>query len=177
MSTLLTFDFRGDVERMDLLKALPLRPVPLVLGQLFAPVAFVSVVQAGALLAVAATGTTDVVSYGLTAALPFVVPFNFILCAIDNLLFLLFPSRTQAGSISDFQLMGRYVLLNLAKFLILSFAAVAAMLAGLPVYFVFGNVVIALVVAWLVLAAVGAGLVPLLALAFTRFDVARDTPP
>jgi len=53
-----------------------------------------------------------------------------------------------------------------------------AILAGVLGYFLAGqSPVAALFASWLVLAALAVGLVPLIALAFRRFDVARDTPP
>ena len=52
LTPLLTFDFRGDVDRLDVLKALPLAPWRVALGQLLAPTLILSAVQ-GLVLVVA----------------------------------------------------------------------------------------------------------------------------
>src|SRR5262249_29612938 len=45
LSPLLPFDFRGDLDRMPLLKTLPLRPLGVALGQLLTPVLLATVLQ------------------------------------------------------------------------------------------------------------------------------------
>ena len=49
----ITFDFRGDLDHMDVLKSLPLRPIAVVLGELLTPVFVLTVLQL--LIAVVAT--------------------------------------------------------------------------------------------------------------------------
>jgi len=176
MSGLFAFDFRGDVERMDMLKTLPIAPVPLAIGQLVTPALFISSIQAIALGIMAATVKPET-AFRFAVALPFVIPFNFLLCGVDNLLFLYFPSKTVNVSPGDFQSMGRYALLNLARFLVLGMTLGVATVLALAVYFISSSIAAALALGWLVLAGFAAALVPFIALAFRRFDVARDTPP
>ena len=72
---------------------------------------------------------------------------------------------------------GRRVLLAFAKVAVLAVAAgVAAGVGGLAYLLSGSRWPPALAAAWVVLAGCAAGLVPVLALAFRRFDVARDTP-
>ena len=73
--------------------------------------------------------------------------------------------------------MGRYALLNLARFLVLGVTLGVATVLALAVYFISSSIAAALALGWLVLAGFAAALVPFIALAFRRFDVARDTPP
>jgi hypothetical protein len=175
LTSLVAFDFRSDVDRMDVLKALPVAPIPLVIGQLLTPVMFLSVIQWIAMgLIMVSIGRPDV---GFGTAIPFVVPFNFLLIGIDNLMFLLFPVRTMTVTVGDFQALGRQLLLNLLKFLVLGLATGLAAVVALPFYFLAGQSLgAALIAGWIVLAGCGASLVPFLAMAFRRYDVARDTP-
>jgi hypothetical protein len=177
MSGLFAFDFRADIGRMDVLKALPIAPVPLVIGELVTPVLFVSLIQAVALGVIVTTAVKPDAAVHFALALPFAIPFNFLLFAVDNLLFLHFPTKVLNVSPADFQAMGRYALTNLARFLVLGLATGVAAVAGLVVHLIANSALAALVTAWVLLAVFGATLVPFIALAFRQFDVARDTPP
>jgi hypothetical protein len=113
----------------------------------------------------------------LLAGAAFVPPFNFFLFGLENFLFLLFPMRIMATNPGDFQALGRNVLFMIAKFLglgiVVAFAGGAALLA----YFVTGgSMFFTLFAAWLVLLICAAITVPLVAMAFTMFDVGRDIP-
>lgn len=175
LTALVPFDFRGDLDRMEVLKSLPLPAWRLAVGQLLTPVILVSLVQ----VLVLATVQT---AWGrwhplLTAGMAFTLPFNFLLFGLDNLLFLWFPSRILAGNPGDFQALGRNVLFLVTKMLALSVAGVLAFLVWALVYHLTGqNFVAALAAAWLTLAAFAVGLVPLVALSFNAFDVSRDIP-
>jgi Putative ABC exporter len=171
-----SFDFRGDVDRMDILKSLPIRGFWLATGQLIAPVVLVSLIQWGVLgLVQVVTGHVEPF---LLATAALALPFNFLLFALENLLFLWYPTRLNPLTPGDFQMIGRNMLLFLGRFVCLGFALVSATLVGAIVYLVTGRSWLAAVIAaWLVLAAYAAGMVPLVALAFRQYDVARDTPP
>jgi hypothetical protein len=175
LTTLVPFDFRGDVDRMALLKTLPLPAWRLALGQLLTPTLLVSVAQV-------------LVLAGFQLSLPwrdpllwvcaaFAPPLNFLLFALENLLFLLFPARLVATP-GDFQAIGRNVLFLLVKVITLSVVGGVAIATGVVVYLATGpRLLPALASAWLLLAVAGACLVPLVAFAFQLFDVGRDTPP
>jgi hypothetical protein len=176
LPALVPFDFRGDIDRMDMLKALPLPAWRLALGQILTPVLLLCLVQ---FLVVTAAqivqGTSD---SALWTALAFALPFNAQIFGLENLLFLLFPTRVLAAQPGDLQALGRQVVLWFVKLFTLALLGGLATLAGLLGYFLTGQSwVAALATSWLVLAAFAVGLVPLIALAFRRFDVSRDTPP
>lgn len=172
---LLPFDFRGDVDRMDLLKTLPLPAWRLVVGQLLTPVAAVTLVQALVVALMLAV-------WGrpwpwLLAGCAFLLPVNFLLFGIENLLFLWFPTRLVATTPGDFQLLGRQVLLWLAKFTGLGLLLALALVAGLGGYVVAADsLATGVAAAWLACVGLCTALVPLVAWAFRRFDVTRDTP-
>ena len=171
---LLPFDFRTDIDRMDMLKTLPLPAWRLVLGELLVPVLLVCLLQVIllAIVGVVTAAFDPVLLYGAA----FVLPVNFLLFGMDNLLFLWFPTRQIQAGPGDLQAMGRQMVVWFAKMLVLGVISLLALLFGaLPVLMGL-NLMVGLAVGWLVLAGFVVGLIPLIALAFRRFDVARDTP-
>jgi hypothetical protein len=177
LTTLVPFDFRGDVDRMALLKTLPVPAWRLAVGQLLTPVLLLSLVQ-WVVLAVAYPLSRDDPAWLLLMA-AYALPFNFLQLALDNLLFLLFPTRLVANTPGDFQVVGRIALLMLAK--VLGLAVVVGM--WFAVYYLAllltnynEAATVAAAAGWPVLALSGAALVPLLGWAFRAFDVGRDTP-
>jgi hypothetical protein len=178
LTPLIAFDFRGDLDRMEVLKTLPIAPVALVIGQLLTPVLLLCIVQWGALAIIAASLDRAAVLQAAAGAAALIVPFNFLLIGLDNLLFLFFPARALTPTPGDFQVMGRLMLTYLAKLVIVGLTAGAAALVAVLIYYLLDHsLAAALAAAWLVLLGFGVGLVPLIVLGFHRFDVARDTPP
>jgi len=170
----LSFDFRGDMGQIDVLKALPIEPIVLTAGQLFVPVVVATVMQWLA-LAVIAIGLKSVPA-GLWAAAAFVPPVSVVLMAIENLPTFLFPVRQTPGTKPEpFEVLGRVLVHPFLRLAGYSAAVVATLVVSVAAYFLFGQrVSAALIAAWLTLAAGGFGLVGLLAHAFDRFDVTRD---
>ncbi len=106
-----------------------------------------------------------------------VVPFNLLLIGLENVLFLLFPSRLLANTPGDFQAMGRGVLVMVAKILLLGIVGGVAFLAGFIVYGLSGeSILLAVAAGWIVLADGAAVLVPVAGLVFMRIDISRDKP-
>jgi hypothetical protein len=113
----------------------------------------------------------------LPVCLAYTLPFNFLLFALENLLFLLFPFRLMQSSPGDFQALGRNVLFLFAKGMVLVMVGMLAGIVGLIAYLISGSVIVGVLVPWPAVALIAAALIPLVALAFKRFDVSRDTPP
>jgi Putative ABC exporter len=175
LPSLFSFDFRKDLDRMDLLKALPVGSTALVIGQILTPVVCWTIIQTLATLGFAVFISRLEATAVMWAILPLAVPVNVLLVTLDNIVFLLSPSRPLATP--GAQLSGLKMVLNFAKFLMLYAACGIAAGLGLGAYYLSGRQLWpAIVVAWLVLAVFAAAMVPLAALAFQRFDVARDRP-
>lgn len=173
LTVLTTFDFRSDIDRIEALKTLPIPSPRLVLGQLVTPLVLSSFVQAVALAVLGVgTGTTDPLFWSL---LLFVPAFNLILFAVENLMFLWFPIRMAPATPGDVQALGRAMLVLLAKMVTLALTVGLAIGLGAAGYFL-GGWGVAAGAAWVAMALIGIGLIPLVARAFDRFDVARDTP-
>jgi len=180
LTPLLTFDFRGDIDRLDVLKALPLPAWRIALGQLLAPTLILSAVQMIVIgLVQALWGHVEALLVGVAM---FALPFNFLSIGMENLMFLWFPTRlvTTPG---DFQMMGRQMMMMTVKVLALGVVIVPTVLIAVTVGLLAQwllNVAPeppAMVAGCVVMTALAAGVVPLVASAFRRFDVARDTPP
>jgi hypothetical protein len=180
LPSMLTYDFRGDIDRMDVLKSLPIAPSRLVLGQLIAPVLLGSLAQLFLLLLLQfVLGGVGLI---LLLTLLFALPVNALLFALENLLFLWFPTRQMATTGADFEQVGRTFLLLLSKIFLLGCGLAVASVPTVLTYFLVELLggpakTAAGAVAWLMLAALTGLLLPVLALAFENFDVARDTPP
>jgi hypothetical protein len=175
VSTMLKFDFRGDLDLMDTLKSLPLRPWALAAGQLLAPTLLLSATHF-ALLAVAAHLVPHHTAAFVCAAV-LVLPLNLLLFAVENLLFLLFPTRPAAASPGDFQILGRQALVLAGKMTALIIVAAPPFAVALLVWIVTAKSAVAFTIAaaTLVIAEVIA-LVPLIGWAFVRFDPSIHTP-
>jgi Putative ABC exporter len=193
LTTLVPFDFRGDVDRMDVLKSLPIQAWCLSLGQLLTPTLLVAALQWLVMALVMAvllvrpifTGghpiANDVLGrmvLGMAVVSAFIPPFNFLLFGLDNLFFLLFPTRIIGTQAADFQAMGRNVLIVLAKMFVIGLVVGVAVAVGAVLYFVpNSNMMVSVAGAWFVLTCSASFTLPLVAGAFKRFDVGRDTPP
>jgi hypothetical protein len=175
MTALVPFDFRGDLDRMEVLKALPVPGWRLAIGQLVVPVALISLMQI-LMLGVVQLAWGEVQPL-LLAGMAFALPLNFLVFGLDNLMFLWFPSRIMASNPGDFQAMGRNMLFLITKTLVVAVVALLAFGFGLGAYFLAGHSLVAgLAVAWMVVAACAWVLVPMMAVAFDAFDVSRDIP-
>jgi len=174
LSMMIRFDFRSDVEQMDWLKMMPLKPWALVTGQLAVPVLICSALQV-ALVAVTVqiAGRPEL----LAITIAFAPPFNILIFGIENALFLLAPTRVVAFSPGDFQVFGRQLLFLLVKLVLVSVAAGVAFGGGALVYVLSGSaMVLAIVSGWVFLTAQALVMIPTAAWAYRRFDVSLDTP-
>jgi hypothetical protein len=174
--SMLKFDFRDELDRLDLLRSLPIRPLAVAAAELFTPVLVLTTMQAMLLVAVffSFKGAWQFV----LPAIAFAVPFNVLCVAIENLLFLMFPLRAAGLIAGDMQLFGRQMVVFLFKFLLLLVVLVACASVG-TVGYILGNKSwpAFAAVAWVALSFIALGTIPLLARAYARFDPSVDTPP
>ncbi len=180
LPTALKFDFRRDVDRLGVIKALPISPAAVTLGQLAAPVSITTLFQAAVLLVAMAVRPFH---GGLLAmALIVLVPVNVLIFALENLIFMLYPYRPgQEGigvfirSILTFTAKGILFALGL---LITVFWALASKQLGLRLSC--GSDWAAAMVftagMWLLTVAVAVVTTALLAGVYRRFDPSQDTP-
>jgi hypothetical protein len=170
----LKFDFRTDLDQMPWLKSLPLRPWAVAAGQLATPV----LLLIGCHLAMFALAAVMLppLRRPLLAAAILVVPFDVVLLGVENLLFLLFPTRNAALP-GELGAMGRQVFMFMVKLVTIAFGAGVAAGLGVAAAMLSRSAAAGVAAAFLTLAAEGVALVPLVALAYARFDPSVDTPP
>jgi len=170
----LPWAFRGDIDHIDFLKTLPVAPLALATGELAGGVLLLAVIQLVLLAGLLATGANPAI---VLVAAAFVVPFDVLMLAMNNLLFLIYPVRIAQTSSVDFQLMGRATLFMLLDFLILiPTLGIPAAIGGI-VFFVSGFYWPAFAVtSWFVLVAELPLMLILLAWTFQQFDPSTETP-
>lgn len=169
------FDFRPDLERIDVLKTLPIAPSGVIVGQLITPVLVLTVAEwvalGSILLAVRLDATLIITLFSLS------VPVNILLLEVENLFFLWFPVPLMPTNAVDFQTVGRLLILLIIKVCCVGFAVAIAMACGYAAYYIFRESWPAsIATAGLVTLGIDLGLVPLLVQAFNHFNVASERP-
>jgi hypothetical protein len=178
---MLRFDFRAEINHMDVLKSLPISPLAMTAGQVFVPT-LVLIAVIGVLMVILAI-LLESMRTGLLIALPFVAPVAALLIAIENALFLLSPTRAQSTP-GDVQFVGRQMTRIFAKLGLLAAALGMAALVGGTVYATAALVwdattlpyVLAGTAAWGTLALATYLVIRLGAMLYARFDPGLHTP-
>jgi ABC-2 type transport system permease protein len=170
----LPWAFRGDIDHMDSLKALPVAPLALAAGELAGGVLVLAVIQFVVLAALlVAKGNPAVI---LTAA-AYLIPFDTLMLGVSNILFLIYPVRMVQTNAADFQLMGRLMLLMLLQFLILiPSLGIPAATGGIVFWLSDFSWPAFAATSWLVLVAELPLILVLLAWVFQRFDPSTEMP-
>lgn len=175
-TTMLKFDFRGELDQMEWLKALPLGPTATAAGQLAIPALILTTMHT-LLVGVGCYVAAPQERVYLLAALPFLLPFNLLMIAVENLMFLLFPAREAGAAPGDVGLVGRNIVFFIVKIFVVSAATGVAALVGQVTLMLTGHSWTAAgAAALVVLCCFAAALVPLVGVAYKRFDPSRDTP-
>lgn len=179
LPTSMPFDMRRDLERITVLKSLPLSANRIVLGQISAPIVITSVFQLATLVVTMIISPFHLV-YCLIA-LAILWPFNLFVFGLENLLILWYPYRLNQEGV---QIFFRSILAFTAKGLLLTVAAagilvwafVAKWLGGalLPHAPQLGMSILFSLGVSLGLLISAAAVVRLLANAFYRFDPTCD---
>ena len=171
----LPWAFRGDIVHMDCLKSLPIAPLAVALGELTGGVMLLAMIQLVLLIGLLAAGGSPVLNL---IVMTFLVPFDLLILAMSNTVFLIYPVRHAPGTSGDFQLVGRMMLFMLLQFLMLIPAlGIPFGIAGLAYVLSGFSVTVFAVTGWALLAAEVPLWLFLLASMFVRFDPGTETPP
>jgi hypothetical protein len=100
LPTALRYDFRRDLDRMAMLKGLPIAPGATVIGQTVVPVLIATLFQA-VVLAFAVTARSLPPHY-LVSTMLVMLPLNALVFSFENLVFLLYPYRVQQEGLEIF---------------------------------------------------------------------------
>jgi hypothetical protein len=96
----LMLDFRRDINRIVVLKSLPIGPLAMTLGQLAAPILICSAFQWVVLMIATVAGC--VIAWQAVVAAVILVPINSLIFAIENYIFLLAPYRRNQEGLDVF---------------------------------------------------------------------------
>ena len=167
--------FRGELDMMDWLKSLPLGSRSIAVGELSGGVLVLTAIQlfffGGIAFIVPEHGLL------LLAAGAFTFPFNCTMLSVENLVFLLMPTRTIPTTPGDLQFMGRLMVLMFLKMLVLLVCFGISAGLGAIAFFLSGQAwLVATLVCWFALMGVVIALVQGVAWSFERFDVSVDIP-
>jgi hypothetical protein len=171
----LPWAFRGDVDRIDVLKSLPVHPLVLAIGELAGGVVLLTLIQVLLFAIFAATAPTGAPIILATAA--FLPPLNVMLLSLTNLTFLIYPVRVPVSGSFDFQTMGKWMFFFFLQLLVMLVLLIIPAALGGAAYLVSGRSAAAFgITSWLLLTAELPPLVMLVAWAFERFDPSTEAP-
>ncbi len=161
-------DFRSDIQHIDQLKSLPVRPGLIALGEVL-PSVFLLLIAQSIPLAAAFYFAPDLWFVPLGAFL-LLIPVNLLVIGVENLAFLLFPVR-QKSAATDPLAMLRLMLTGVVKLLCAALILGGAFGCGFAAYwFLGGSWTAGLITGGLVLAAAASTVMAGVAAAFNSFD-------
>jgi len=100
LPTAVRFDFRRDLDRLVILKGLPITPAATTIGQIVMPVVIATVFQ-GVVLSLAAAMRLLPAHY-VAVAIVTMAPINLVMFSVDNFIYLLYPYRLQQEGVEIF---------------------------------------------------------------------------
>ncbi|MBI2825189.1 MAG: hypothetical protein HYX69_10935 [Planctomycetia bacterium] len=100
LPTAVRFDFRRDLDRLAVLKGLPITPAAAAIGQTVVPVLIATAFQSGVLAF--AIGARSLPPHLLFTAILVMVPLNVLVFGLENLIYLLYPYRVQQEGLEIF---------------------------------------------------------------------------
>jgi ABC-2 type transport system permease protein len=170
-----SIDFRRDLERMPYLRSLPLRPMSVAVGEVFTSALLIAVVNLALLAVAAGMSGWRVDPLLAVVAAAGAAPVAWLAVTLENWLFLLFPTRTQADGGQQNAFMGKQLLKMAFKLLVLALVAAAAGAMAAGGAWIAGRAGAAAGVV-LTVAAACVGATALLARAYRGFDLTVDSP-
>ena len=169
---MLRLDFRADVDRMAVLKVLPLSPTAIVMGQLIGPTLIASLLQW--LILVACAAVQPQWSWGLCVAAAFSLPVNYLIFTVENLAFLWYPHRLPRSGIADFHAFSRHMLLTFVKMMSLVICAgLCGAVGGVVLWLDTTTYTPMFMAMWCACTALTAALLPVICHAYSRYDASR----
>ncbi len=175
----LVLDFRRDLDRLDVLKSLPVATIWLAMGQLTAPVVLATGFQAGVLF-VATIFSSIIWSQAIFAGV-ILVGFNLLIFTAENLIFLLSPYRRNQEGLDVFirtvlTFTGKGIVFGLAVSVLLVWATLSVLIVGMLGLTAGWAVGLFCIGLFFMIGAVEALLLLGLVRLFDRFDPSEDCP-
>lgn len=168
LTFLISMSIQNDIERVSFLKSLPIGTTSIVLGDLIGFPILLALIQSLFIVVEACFFSTA--AYWLLCALMLTLPYNMLVFGIDKLVFYVYPTRLAKGAPGDFQAAGKQMMFVMLKMIMFMVAVMAVAVVAVPVGLISQSPLLAVAAAWFMMMAECVILVPLLNLAFRRFD-------
>ncbi len=173
MSFLICLTMQNEIERVGFLKSLPIATISIVIGELLGFVVLLSFVQS--LFFAGLAWCFPALAIWLLSAIVLLLPVNFVLFAVDKVVFYVYPTRLAKGAPGDFQKSGKQMIFMMMKLLMLGAAISVVAISALPGALILQSPLVAIASAVIVLVIECSVLALLLVLAFDRFDSGTAT--
>lgn len=174
MPQMLRFDFRGDLDHLDLLKTLPIAARSVAWAELAVPVTILTLL--GWVIAGGVSAFMEVSPGTLVMGALAVTPIAVLVIGLENFVFLLMPTRLFAPGQASMQFSGRRILMMLSRLLFMGVGGGLVAGVGALTWAVSGSVPTTYAACWATLCLIAAAVVAAVAWAFARFDVSVDMP-
>ncbi len=171
---MLRFDFRGDLDHLELLKTLPISAVAIVLAELAVPSSVLTLL--GWVIAGGVAGFAGMSIQSLMMAALAVPPACLLVIALENFVFLVLPSRLIAPGQAGMVFSGRRVLMMLARFGLITVGGGLTGLVGLATWTLTASAAATYAACWCALLVILAATVSAVTWAYSRFDISVDMP-
>jgi hypothetical protein len=168
----LPLGFRGDVDHIDWLKSLPIKPLAVAAGEVLGPTLFMSLLNIAVFIPASLVVTPPWIMLVAAVCVP---PAMLLLFAVDNLAFTLYPVRQTPTNPGDLQFVGFQMAHTLLKLLLIGLTTIPVTVVGAVARFV-GGVWCSIPAMWVTAVGVGIVMIQMIARGFERFDPATDTP-
>lgn len=170
----LRYDFRSDLDHLDYLKSLPASPFSIAAAEVATPILLLCVLT-WIVLGVASFAFKIEPSL-LVMAMLGVLPVGVLTIGLENVVFLLLPTRVFAPGQASAQLSGRRILMMLARLALFGLGGGVVAAVGALCWWLTASVGATFAACWVAMFAVGVGVIGVVAWAFRGFDVSADTP-
>lgn len=159
------FDFRSDWDFLMNLRALPVSASQIAVGQLVTPVLVLSALEGVAIVSMVPFYAG--LRFVLISVIPLLLPFNALIVATDNLMFLLSPAPLVPMGRLDFEFFGRSLIEFLVRIVVIALAFALSLGLGQFLASVTGRILLGWQLGfWIVFSAATVALIPALAWAF-----------
>jgi hypothetical protein len=171
---LLRFDFRSDLDHLDYLKSLPMSATAVAIAEIAVPSFILSLLGWLITGGIAAFMSLTPQTLAMTAlAVP---PIAILIMGLENLVFLLVPTRLYAPGQGAMTFSGRRVAMTIARFGLLVGGGSLITGAGFAAWALTHSLAGTYIACWLTLCLISLIIIKLIAWAFAKFDVSLDTP-
>lgn len=170
----LRFDFRSDLDHLDWLKTLPMSAMTISLAEVAVPTAILSLL--GVLIASISAAFLNLPPSTVVMVILAAPPAGLIIIALENIVFLLLPTRLFAPGQASMVFSGRRILMMLFRLGLMIVGGGLVFGVGAGAWALTHSVPATYASGWFMLIIIAAALMKAVSWGFARFDVSLDMP-